>query len=57
MATNQGKNVFITIGNKRNEIQFLKHSQDYVRSDKHEKFALMYIQVENILERYGGYIR
>lgn len=33
-TANQGKNAFISVGNKRDEIQFLKHSLDYVESDK-----------------------
>lgn len=33
-TANQGKNAFISVGNKRDEIQFLKHSLDYVGSDK-----------------------
>lgn len=49
--------MFISVSNKRCEIHFLKHSLDYVGSEKGEKFVLMYIQVENISERYGGYIR
>lgn len=35
-TANQGKNAFISVGNKRDEIQFLKHSLDYVGSDKSE---------------------